>query len=102
MHTVTLLSLQRQGLQLPEIVCMFSTLQQLEHNIRTTYVDSLKQYKGDIWAVPMQGVYQGHGVGPIVWAVVSSPMLQTMKDERFGVIFQTAISGDKCHRSPLI
>jgi hypothetical protein len=41
----------------------------------------------------MQGVYQGNGAGPIIWAVVSSPLLRIMKEEGFGTFFKTSLSG---------
>ena len=42
--------------------------------------------------LPMQGVYQGNGAGPIIWAVVSSSLLQILKEDGYGTFFQTAIS----------
>jgi hypothetical protein len=92
-HTVASLILQGIGLQESEIVCMFSTLQNLEHTIRTAYGDSSKNYGGNLWTIPMQGVYQGNGARPIIWAVVSSPLLRTMKEEGFGTFFKTSLSG---------
>ena len=41
----------------------------------------------------MQGVYQGNGAGPIIWAVVSSPLLQILKEDGFRTFFHTALSG---------
>ena len=40
----------------------------------------------------MQGVYQCNGAGPIIWAVVSSLILQILKEDGFGTFFQTALS----------
>jgi hypothetical protein len=94
-HSIASLCLQRQGLQESEVVCMFSTLQNLEHQIRTAYGDSSNSYGSAIWTVPMQGVYQGNGAGPIIWAVISSPLLQIMKEEGFGTFFRTSIMDDK-------
>ena len=37
----------------------------------------------------MQG---GNGAGLIIWAVVSSPLLQILKEDGFGTFFQTALS----------
>jgi hypothetical protein len=42
----------------------------------------------------MQGVYQGNGAGPVIWAVVSSPVLQLLKKEGYGAFFKAAISGN--------
>ncbi len=91
-HAVASLCLQRQGISESEVVCMFSTLQNLEHTIRTAYGDSEETYGGDLWVIPMQGVYQGNGAGPLIWAVVSSPLLDIMREEGFGTFFKTSIS----------
>jgi hypothetical protein len=47
--------------------------QNLEHQICTAYGDSPDSYGSAVWTVPMQGVYQGNGAGPIIWAVISPP-----------------------------
>jgi hypothetical protein len=44
-------------------------LQNLEHTIRTAHGDSEETYGGDLWVIPMQGVYQGNGAGPLIWAL---------------------------------
>ena len=43
-------------------------------------------------STPMQGVYQGNGAGPIIWAAVSSPLLQVLKEDGFGSYFRTTLS----------
>jgi hypothetical protein len=91
-HAVASLCLQRQGISESEVVCMFSTLQNLEHTIQTAYGNSEETYGGDLWVIPMQGVYQGKGAGPLIWAVVSSPLLDIMREEGFGTFFKTSFS----------
>ena len=71
---------------------MFSTLQHLEHTILCAYGDSDKTSGNDLWAVPMQGVYQGNGAGPVIWAMASSPILQIMHKEGYGTFFRASIS----------
>jgi hypothetical protein len=71
---------------------MFSMLQNLEHTICTAYGDSEETYGGDLWVIPMQGVYQGNGVGHLIWVVVSSLLLDIMREEGFGTFFKTSIS----------
>jgi hypothetical protein len=71
---------------------MFSTLQNLEHTIQTAYGDSEDTYGGDMWVISMQGVYQVGGAGPLIWAVVSSPLLDIMCEEEFGTFFKTSLS----------
>ena len=71
---------------------MFTPLQHLEHTIRCAFGTSPDSYGKERWAVPMQGVYQGNGAGPVIWAVVSSPLLQILKEEGFGTYFKAGIS----------
>ena len=92
-HSVASLCLQQQGVPESEVVCMFTPLQYLEHTIRCAYGDSDETYGSEKWAVPMQGLYQGNGAGPIIWAVVSSPILQILRKEGFGTFFKSSISG---------
>ena len=92
-HVIAGISMARSRVPKETIICMFSTLQNLEHNIRTAYGDSKITYGGDLWAVPLQGLGQGNGVGPSLWAIVSSPILDMLRAEGFGTFFHTAISG---------
>jgi hypothetical protein len=96
-HSIAALSLRRQGVAESEIVCMFSTLQNLKHTIRCAYGTSSESYGDARWVVPMQGVYQGNGAGPVIWAVVSSPVLPILRKEGYGAFFQAALSGDEIH-----
>jgi hypothetical protein len=40
----------------------------------------------------MQGVYKGNGGGLTIWAVVSSPLLQIMKQEGYGTFSKASIT----------
>jgi hypothetical protein len=80
-HSIAALSMRRQGVAECKVVCMFSTLQHLSHTIRCAYGTFAESYGDDIWAVPMQGVYQGNGTGPVIWDVVNSPVLQILREE---------------------
>ena len=71
---------------------MFQPLQYLEHTIRCAYGNSAETYGLNRWELPMQGVYQGNGAGPIIWAVVSSPLLEILQEDGYGTFFQTFIS----------
>jgi hypothetical protein len=73
---------------------MFSTIQDLGHHVRTIYGDSKKSFGGNLWLVPCQGLCQGNGAGPQIWAVVSTPVLNCLRSEGYGVAFKTSISGD--------
>ena len=94
LHSVASLCLRRLGLPEEAIVCMFSTLQNLEHTVRTVYGNSEKSYGGHLWLVPLHGIGQGNGAGPMLWAAVSTPVLKVMRSEGFGTFFRACISGE--------
>ena len=91
-HSIASLSMRRQGVHQSEVTCMMVPLQYLEHTIRCAYGHSDTTYGTNRAELPMQGVYQGNGAGPIIWAVVSSPLLQILKKDGYGTFFQKAIS----------
>jgi hypothetical protein len=93
-HSVASLCMPRQGVSELEVMFTFTLIQNLEHEVRIANSDSDKTYGGEIWVIPMQGIYQGNGGGPTIWAVVSSPLLQIMKEEGFGTYFKATITDD--------
>jgi hypothetical protein len=72
-------------------------LQNLEHNVRTAYGDSGETYGSNLRVIPMQGVYQGNIAGPLIWAVVSSPLLDIMQEVEIGTLFKLSISSQNIH-----
>ena len=65
-HNAASLALQRVGIPLNDIKCMFGTIQQLVHRIRTAFGLSNSTY-GGTWKryrKPPQGLGQGNGAGP--------------------------------------
>jgi len=71
---------------------MISTLQQMDHHIRTTYGDSAKSGNQKKWGSPIAGSGQGNGAGPQIWAAVSSPLLEMMKEDCFFAMLVGAFS----------
>lgn len=107
-HMLTGLILRSKGVPEPPIICMLSSIKNLEHSIRTVFGDSALTYGGDAWLVPLpnmvtgnlnegplQGVGQGNGAGPMMWAVISTPVLEIMRDAGFGSFFKASISGEQ-------
>ena len=74
---------------------MLTTLQNMEHTVCTVYGDSQKSYGGDLWIDPMQGIFQGNGAGPMLWAIVSTPVLKVMRSEGFGTFFRASICSEE-------
>ena len=103
-HAVAALCMLRQRVPESAITCVFTTLQNLSHTIRTAYGDSTSTYGGSYWIVPatneagpMHGIMQGNGKGPALWAVISSPVLAMLRADGYGTVFKLAISGDELH-----
>jgi hypothetical protein len=85
--------MQRQGVPESAVICLFDTLQNLEHQIRTAYGDS-DHYQGGLqWMLPMHGVGQGNGAGPAIWAAVSTQLLNMLWNSGVGSFFKSPISG---------
>jgi len=81
------------GVNKPSLICMFSTIQHLRHHIRTLFGDLQISAGTELWAVPISGIGQGNGAGPQIWAVVSTPILNMLREAGFGAGFKLAISG---------
>jgi hypothetical protein len=76
---------------------MFTTIQNLEHHSWTEYRDSNIGFSGKLFVVPIQGVGQGNGAGPQIWAVVSTPIFNMLRSMGYGAHFEAAISQDWLH-----
>jgi hypothetical protein len=83
--------MQRVGTPIQPIISMFQTIQQLSHHVRTVFGESIQGYThlGDI---PIQGVGQGNGAGPQIWALVSTPVLNMLRSKGLGANFTSSIS----------
>jgi hypothetical protein len=96
-HSVASLAMQRLGTPIEPIVCMFTTIQNLQHRIRTVSGDSLIGFSGKLYMVPIKGVGQGNGAGPQLWAVVSTPIYDMLRAMGYGAQFESSISHDRLH-----
>ncbi len=52
--------------------------------MRTGFGDSKDSYGGKVWLIPIHGIGQGNGAGPAIWAVVSTPLLNALRQKGFG------------------
>jgi hypothetical protein len=77
-HAQASLCMQRQGVPQFAIQCLFTTLQEASHCVRTAFGDSTTTYGSPGWLKPMHGIGQGNGGGPPIWAVMSSTMLDVL------------------------
>ena len=77
------LCLRRQGLPQTIIDASFNTIKDMKHHIRTAFgVSKLSYDRGDDY---MHGILQGNGAGPCIWVMLSSPLLDKLKSDGFGV-----------------
>jgi hypothetical protein len=92
-HNVASLLMQRVSTPTQPIISMFQTIQELSHHTRTVVGESQTGYKSNS-TIPIQGVGQGNGAGPQIWAVVSTRFLNMLRNKGLGAKFRSAISGD--------
>jgi len=69
-----------------------ATLFEMEHKVRTTYGISDESYGGKDWMPKPDGIGQGNGYAPALWAGISSLMLKVMSDKGYGTKLRSPIS----------
>jgi len=86
----------RCGMPKLALVCKFTTIQNLQHHgVQTLYGDSTLWVGTEIWVVPVAGIGQGNGARPQIWVVISTPILNLLRQEGYGMAFKAAISSDQ-------
>jgi hypothetical protein len=97
-HSVASVCMQRLGIAMNPLRSMFYTLQQLEHYIRTAQgISQLSFNAEDVHPIAIQGIGQGNGAGPQIWAAISTVVLNMLRSQQAGAIFEAPISR-KCIR----
>ena len=93
-HTAASLALQRVGIPLSKIRCMFGTIQKLVHRIRTAFGLSKRTFGGlsSKYAKPPQGMGQGNGAGPSIWSILSSTVFDQLHAHGFSTPFCYSLS----------
>jgi len=86
------LCLCRMGATIPAVTSMVDTLHGMQNHVRTTHGDSSQAKGRKQWNSPTAGIGQGNGAGPSIWAAVSSPMFDVMRQEGFYALLTGAIS----------
>jgi hypothetical protein len=69
---------------------MFTTIDKMTHRIRTAFGDSVLSYRQNI--EPFHGILLGNGAGPTIWAMVSTPILNSLRKAGCGVVLTHPIS----------
>jgi len=86
------LSLCRLGATISSVQSMLATIHGMNHHIRTAFGDSIQAAGRHTWKTPIAGIGQGNGAGPSIWAAVSSPMFDVMRQDGFYALLTGAIS----------
>jgi hypothetical protein len=97
-HSVASICMQRLGVNIRTLQSMFFTLQNLEHYIRTAFGVSEKSFQArDIHTTAIQGIGQGNGAGPQIWAAISSVVLDMLRQSGMGGVFESPITRQQLH-----
>jgi hypothetical protein len=92
-HSVASVCMQRLGMDITSLRSMFFTFQQLEDYIRTAQgVSQLSFNASDVHPIAIQGIGQGNGAGPQIWAAISTVVLNMLRSLRAGAEFESPIS----------
>jgi Reverse transcriptase (RNA-dependent DNA polymerase) len=83
-HAVVSLALQRLGIPKHALQSMITTIQAMEHHVRTAFGVSEKAYNTDKTRPPVQGILQGNGAGPARWLAIASVLIKALKDKGYG------------------
>jgi len=90
-HAVAILCMRAMGYPAEPLQSQFQTLQNMKHHIRSYHGDSAEYYDGTHRSEPTSTISQGNGDGPQIWAAVSTPFLNMLRDAGHGLVFIAAI-----------
>jgi hypothetical protein len=92
-HSVASLCMQRLGMDINPLRSMFYTLQQLEQYIRTAHgMSQISFNASDVHPIAIQGIGQGNGAGPQIWAAILTVVLNMLRSLKAGAEFESPIS----------
>ena len=89
-HTPAVITLMRFGLEYNPAHTLFKVMQKSLHCIKTGYGISEPVY-GDK-TIPLAGCGQGNGLGPTLWALISTVILTMCRRAGHGMKFNTSIT----------
>ena len=96
LHFATYAALRRAGIPKEAVISMVHTLRTMKHRVRTGYGDSIDYYGGEDDGDP-HGTTQGNGAGPAIWALVSSPLLDILREKGYGAKLLSPIRKEFFH-----
>jgi hypothetical protein len=74
------------------IVSVFKTLQQAAHHVSAAFSVYSRTYRNKR-GIPLQGVGQGNGAGPAIWAAISLVLILAMAMNGHGFNILSALTG---------
>ena len=86
------LALRRVGVAKAPLKCMLYAIQNLKHYVRTAYGDSTQCLDCQTLWEMVHGVGQGNGAGPTVWTLLSTPILNLLRNKNLGEKFRLAMT----------
>ena len=89
-HTPAILVLTKYGLKHEPARILFQVIQKAMHSIKTGYGVSDHVYGNKI--IPLAGCGQGNGLGPTLWALISSVVIDMCKEAGHDIEIATAIT----------
>lgn len=97
LHAIASSAYQRLGVPMSPIQSMFESIQNMKHNIRTSYGDSIWTISSKGTLIPYQGVLQGNGAAPATWVILSTPLLNMMRTAGHGAYFCSPLTNQLSH-----
>ena len=73
---------------------MFATIQKLKHKVRAAFGDSDETFGVEEWRETevLMELHQGNGVGPTIWAVISTVFLDVLRGKGYGALLTAPFS----------
>jgi hypothetical protein len=97
-HSVAALCMQRWGMPKAPIRMMLHTIQHLKHYVRTAFGKSDSYFEANkVHPVAIQGIGQGNGAGPQIWAAISTLLLDILRKQQMGGYFISPITQKQLH-----
>ena len=100
-HIIAFLAMMRQGLAYTAVLSQFLTLQYAIHFVLTGWGRSKTHYGGkttqDRLLNAIQGIGQGNGAGPAIWAVISTVLIEIMQVDGYTACFVGALTHTMVH-----
>ena len=97
LHFAAYTALRGAGLSPEAVKSMLEPIRRMKHQVRTAYGDSKDYYGGEDWDRSPSGICQGNGAGPAIWALVSSPLLDIVREAGYGAKLKSALGETELH-----